>query len=146
MSILLIFVWVLAAFVALAFWESSVEGRNPWDQGKHGWKIKLAKNITLSLYHFFLFWIMMPLLLTLPLVIFGWDLRLFGVLVSAFFLGLIVEDFMWYVVNPVVKFREWFSGFSDYYPWIRIKGKKIVPVYYLIGILIALASWWFLWK
>jgi len=59
---------------------------------------------------------------------------------------LVIEDFVWYLVNPVVGFKEWFTSFSDYYPWIKIGGKKIVPVGYPVGIIIAVLSWLLLWK
>ena len=145
MNIILIFAWVWAAFIAMSFWESAVEGRNAWDKGKHGWKLKVAKNISLTKYHFFLFWVMAPLFMTLPLIIFGWDLRLFGILVSAYFTGVILEDFFWYVSNPVVKLREFGPKFSKYYPWLRI-GRINIPAYYVLGLVIAVLSWYFLWR
>ncbi|MDE1975168.1 MAG: hypothetical protein KGI49_01515, partial [Patescibacteria group bacterium] len=102
MNTLLIFAWIWAAMLANSFWESAVEGRVAGDNGKIGWKFKLL-GMTMTKYHFFLFFVMYPLLLTLPFVIYGWNERLFGVLVSAYVSGMIVEDFGWYVVNPVVK-------------------------------------------
>ncbi len=145
MNILLIFIWTYAAFIALSFVEAYVEGRNPWDKRKVGWKLHFGK-FTFSGYHFFLFFVMLPLLLTLPLVIYGWDTRLAGILISIYFSALVIEDFVWFVVNPVVKFKEFFTDFTDFYPWIKIKGKKIIPLGYVLGILIAVLSWWFLWK
>ncbi|MDD5191863.1 MAG: hypothetical protein PHX96_01860 [Candidatus Nanoarchaeia archaeon] len=117
MNILLIFILIYAAMIAMSFWESYVEGRNAWDKGKLGWKIRIGKYV-ISAYHVYISWVMFPLLLSLPLVIYGWDTKLFGILVSAYFSGMVIEDFMWYVVNPVVKFKEFFTSFSDYYPWI----------------------------
>ena len=145
MNILLIFIWVYMAMIAMAFWESYVEGRNAWDKGKLGWKIKIGKYV-ISAYHFYVSWIMFPILFTLPLIIYGWNTKLFGILISAYFSGAVLEDFMWYVVNPVVKFKEFFTSFSDYYPWIRINGKKIIPLGYVTGIIIAVLSWYFLWR
>ena len=89
---------------------------------------------------------MLPLFFTLPLVVYGWDLRLFGILVSVYFSGLVIEDFFWYVVNPVVKFKEFWTSITDFYPWIKIRGRKIIPLGYIFGIAIAIASWYFLWK
>ena len=146
MNTILIFIWIYSAFIAMSFWESSVEGRNAWDKGKHGWKIKLTKSFTFTSYHFFLAGIMLPLLFTLPLIIYGWNTKLFGILVSAFFSGMVVEDFFWYIVNPKVQFKELFSSFSDYYPWLKINGRKIIPLGYLAGILIAVLSWIFIWS
>ncbi|MDD5740408.1 MAG: hypothetical protein PHH54_00325 [Candidatus Nanoarchaeia archaeon] len=145
MNILLIFILIYAAMIAMSFWESYVEGRNAWDKGKLGWKIRIGKYV-ISAYHVYISWVMFPLLLSLPLVIYGWDTKLFGILVSAYFSGMVIEDFMWYVVNPVVKFKEFFTSFSDYYPWIKINGKKIIPLGYVTGIIIAVLSWYFLWR
>lgn len=146
MDALFILLWIYAAMIAMAFWESYAEGRNPWDKRKLGWKIKLGKRFVLPAYHFYLFCVMWPLLLALPLVIYGWKTELFGILASAYFSGMVLQDFMWYVVNPAVKLREFWTGFSDYYPWLRIGGKKIIPVGYILGILLAVASWYFLWR
>ncbi|MBI2628822.1 hypothetical protein HYW74_01945 [Candidatus Pacearchaeota archaeon] len=52
MNIILIFIWVWAAFIAMAFWESSVEGKYPWDRRKVGWKIQITKKYCLPQYHF----------------------------------------------------------------------------------------------
>ena len=144
-KILLIFIWIYLAFIAMSFWEAYVEGKNAWDRKKYGWKIKLGK-YCLPAYHFYVFWIMWPLLLTLPLVIYGWNLELFGILISAYFSGMIIEDFFWFVVNPTMKFRDsWNPKFANYFPWI-VLGKFRIPLNYIIGIVIALLSWYFIWS
>jgi hypothetical protein len=145
-SIPLIFLWIWGAMTAMAFWEAYVEGRQAWDKGKLGWKIRLSKRFVIPAYHFYVFWVMFPLLLTLPFVIYGWDSRMFGVIASAFFSGMVLEDFLWFVVNPDVKIREFWTKFTDYYPWIRIRKKKILPLFYIVGIVIAVLFWWFFWR
>ncbi len=145
MSIILVFAIIYAAMVAMSFWEAYVEKRSAWDKDKAGWKIRIGK-YALSAYHFYIFWVMWPLLLILPLVICGFDKRLFGVLISAYFSGMIIEDFMWYVVNPAVKLKEFYTEFSDYYPWLKIRNKKIIPLGYIIAAAISVASWAMLWK
>ena len=145
MRTILIFILVYAAMIAMSFWESRVEGRNAWDKGKLGWVIRFRKNLSIPAYHFFVFWIMWPLLLTLPFVIHGWNLKLFGILLSAYFSGMVLEDFMWFVVNPVVKFKEFNPEFAHYYPWIKI-GKFQIPLFYVLGIIIAVLSWLFIWR
>lgn len=144
-QILLIFAFIWIALIASGIWESYVEGRNSWDKGKLGWKINIGGTL-LTGYHFYLFWIMYPALLALPFAVVGWDAKLFGIILSAYATGVILEDFTWYLANPVVAFKEWFTPFSDYYPWIRIGGRKIIPVGYVAGVVIALLSWYFLWK
>ena len=146
MNSILIIIWIWLAMFAMSFWESSVEGRNAWDKKKIGWKIKLGKYVFTTRYHFFVFWVMMPILLSLPLIIYGWNTKLFGILISAFFSGMIIEDFGWYIVNPKVKLKEFWTSFSDYYPWLRFKNKKIIPILYIIGILISILSWYFIWR
>jgi len=141
-----IFMWIWAAMVALSFVEGYVEGRNPWHHRKLGWQIKLPGGYVYPAYHFYLFVIMLPLLITLPLIIFGWDWTLFGILLSAYATGLVIEDFFYFIVNPAVQFREFFTDFTDYYPWVKIGGKKIMPLGYPIGFFIAIGSWYFLWR
>ena len=61
MIAILIILIIWAAMVAMGFWEAYVEGRNPWDKRKLGWKLKLGK-YSLPAYHFYCFWVMWPLL------------------------------------------------------------------------------------
>lgn len=136
-------IWI--AMIATGIWESCVEGRNAWDKGKFGWKIKVF-GFVISQYHFFLFVVMWPALLILPFLVVGWDFRLFGIILSSFFSGLIIEDITWYMMNPKVKFREFYTKFSDYYPWIRFGKVKIIPLSYIVGILISFTSWYFIWR
>jgi len=142
MKELIVFILIWIAMIATSIWESSSEGRNAWNKHKFGWKLKIKDYILLTRYHFFLFWIMFPALLAVPLVLdFSW--RLFGIITSSYISGLVVQDFGWYIFNPAVKFKEFFTSFSDYYPWIKIKNKKIIPTGYLIGIIISLLLLYF---
>ncbi|MFB6225257.1 MAG: hypothetical protein ABEI13_02265, partial [Candidatus Paceibacteria bacterium] len=102
MQILLIFAAIYGAMLSTSFWEAYVEGRFPWDKRKLGWKIRIGESFIFSAYHFFLFWITFPLLLSLPLIVNGWDTELFGILTSAYVSGIIIEDFVWFIVNPNV--------------------------------------------
>ena len=89
---------------------------------------------------------MYPIFLTLPFVIYGFDLKILGVLISAFVSGMIIEDFLWFVVNPSIKFKDSFNPkFANYYPWINLKLIKI-PFGYIIGIIISILSWYFTWR
>lgn len=144
-KILLIFAWVYIAMIANSFWESYLEGRDTWDKHKFGWSIKLGSHYVLPAYHVYLFIIMWPMLLLLPMIIYGWNTRLFGVLLSAYFSGLSIEDFFWYVVNPIVKFKEFTPRFAKYYPWIVI-GRFKIPAGYVISVLLAVISWLLFWK
>lgn len=144
MKTFLIFLVVWGAMVAMSFWASYVEGRNAWDKGKLGWKLKIGK-YSLPAFEFYIFVLMCPLFLSLPLIVNGWDIKLFGVLVSAYFSGIIIEDFLWFVVNPKVSVKEFNPQYANYYPWLII-GKIKIPWGYLISLVISLLSWWFLWR
>ncbi|MBI2628821.1 hypothetical protein HYW74_01940 [Candidatus Pacearchaeota archaeon] len=89
---------------------------------------------------------MWPLLLTLPFIIYGFDIKLFGIILSAFTTGLVIEDFLWFVFNKEIKFKDSFNPkFANYYPWLNLGIIKI-PISYIIGIVIAILSWWFIWR
>lgn len=140
-----IFLFIWAAMIAMAFWESSAEGRNAWNKTKVGWKIKIGRYTVLTRYHFWI-WVMWIIILTFPLALTNWEISTLGKLISALLIGFIIEDFCWYLVNPQVRLKEFYSPFSDYYPWIKIGKQKIIPVFYLTNVILALLSWYFLWK
>lgn len=144
MNIILIFGVVLAAFICMAFWEAYIEGKNPWAKASAGWKLTLPQHFKLTAYHFWL-WLFILLLFSLPFVIYGWDFELFGVLLSAIFLGLTIEDFLWYIVNPHCSLKtHWNPKKAYWYPWLKI-GKFAVPLTNVVGILIAILSYVFIW-
>jgi hypothetical protein len=60
-------------------------------------------------------------------------------------IGLAIEDFMWFVVNPAVKFSQFNPEYANYYPWLKI-GKFKIPAVYIVEILVATLSWYFLWR
>lgn len=144
MKVYLIFIWIYAAMIAMSFWESYVEGRNVWDKMKKGWKIRFSGRYCLPAYHFYVFFVMWPLLLTLPFVICGWNFKLFGILLSAYISGAALEDFMYFVVNPSIKFSEFNSKFVYYYPWLKI-GRFEIPLPYITAVIISFLSWYFIW-
>lgn len=145
MNIPLVFVVMWLALLSMSFWESYVEGKNCWDRRKLGWKLRLPGGYVLPAYHFYLFVVMFPLLLSLPLVINGWNTVVFGVLISAYLTGTIIEDFMWFVVNPECSLKNFNPEWVDYYPWFRL-GKVSIPVGYVVSLLISVLSWYFLWR
>jgi hypothetical protein len=145
MKIFLIFSAIWGAMIAMSFWAVYVEGDKPWDRGKLGWHWKITSKITIPAFEFYIFAVMCPLFLALPLIVSGWDTKLFGVLVSAYFTGIILEDYLWFVVNPVVSIKQFNSRWADYYPWLKI-GNFEIPWGYVFCLIISLLSWFFLWK
>lgn len=88
---------------------------------------------------------MLPLLVSLPLIIYGWNIKLFGILISAYFSGMVLEDFVYFLVNPAIKFSYWNPEFVNFFSWLKIGDFK-VPINYIYGILIAVLSWYFIWR
>ena len=142
-----IFSVIWAAMISHSIWESSVEGRNAWDRNKYGWKIQILKNLSITRYHFWLFFVYLPLLIiAMPIIIAGFSTELLGMLLSAYFSGLVIEDFFWFIFNTEVSFKEaWNPKFASYYPWIVIK-KFRIPVFYIAGIILSLLFWFLLVK
>jgi hypothetical protein len=141
--VILLIIWV--AFIAMSFWESSVEGRNAGNRAKQGFKIKLFSKNWITRYHFFLFYVMIPIFIYLPLIIYGWNFELFGVLLSAHFSGIVIEDFVWFLVNPQIKIKQFNPKFVNYYPWLKFGKKIYIPLFYIVDLSIAIMSWLFIW-
>ncbi len=144
MNITLIFAWIYLAMIATSFWESRAEGKDSWDKGKIGWKIKWKGKAVATEYHFWLFVVAYPMLIFLPLVVSGFSWTLFGVLLSAYFSGLIVEDIFWYIVNPAFKVKDWNPKKVTWFYWIKI-GKFGVPINYIVFLLLAIFCWVLFW-
>ncbi len=132
------FAWVWFVFIANSVWEALVEGRDAWNRGKVGWELRVKKYTPRS-YPFFLWWVVWPLLLLLPLIVTGWDTRLFLTLIAAYASGLVLEDLLWYLLNPAVTFKNWNPHWAYYYPWI-VLGRFRVPLLYVISLGAALLS------
>lgn len=144
MNTIIIFLWIMAGFISWSFWEAYIEGKNPWGKKQCGWKFKLTKNFTLTAYHFWLN-VMFIFFLSLPVVIYGWDWEIAGIITSAALIGFIVQDFLWYAINPHYSFKKFNPKDAGWYPWVNLGIIKI-PKTYIIGIVLALLSWYFLWR
>ena len=144
MNILLIFVWIILGFISMSFWEAYMEWKPPWAGNQVGWEKRITKNFSLTAYHFWIY-IMFIFFLTLPFIINGWDLELLGIIISATAIGLIIEDFFWFIINPYYSLKKFNSKDVYWYPWIKL-GRFEMPKSYLWGIIIALGSLGFLWK
>ena len=119
-------------------------GKNAWDKGKLGWKWKVGKRVLLTSYHFWLFIVMVPAFLAVPVVL-NYSKELLGIVLSAYFSGLVVEDFAWFVVNPVFPFKKFNPKGAPWHIWIKF-GKLAIPGSYVVGVLLAVTSWFFLWR
>ena len=134
----LIFLVVQLAMISWSFWEAYMEGDTGWKWNPKWWRINLPSGYTYTAYHIWAFWIFAPLVfIVLPLVAAGFSLRLFWLLLSAYLFGSILEDFMWFVVNPSYPFAKWNPRDTKWYPWITL-GRFSLPMSYVIKFVITL--------
>ncbi|MFT4307761.1 MAG: hypothetical protein ACMXYM_00125 [Candidatus Woesearchaeota archaeon] len=125
---------IWAAMVASGIWESSVEGDNAWEKNKRGWKIG-RKPWILTRYHFFLFWVTFPLVLSIPLVL-NYSPELLRTIAFGYVTGVLIQDLSWFVSNPGWGLKRWNPENVDWFAWVRI-GRFAVPVVYIAGLAIA---------
>ena len=131
----IIFIVIMLAFLATAFWEAYAEGKNVGASQSCGWRIKIGKK-EIKDYHIMLWWVAYPLLLLLPIIADpSW--LMFRFVAAGYFLGSVVQDFMWFVVNPKFPFSKWNPQEAGWYAWLKI-GKFQLPAFYLPYIIIGL--------
>ena len=135
---------VFMAFI-LAMWEIQIEGKDGWAANLPGWRIekgwatKLMGGRPLTGYHIYMTLFMIAAV-HLPLFFVSWSWRLESLLIG-FYLGmLLLEDFLWFVLNPhygIKKFRRgtiwwhktWWGPVQSLY-WILL---VVVIVLYYFG-------------
>ncbi len=132
---IIIFLLILLAFVSMAFWEAYAEGEAGGAARAVGPQFKLF-GLRFKAYHLILFCVFIPLLLSLTLIgRFSW--HLFKFVAAGYFFGLVIEDFLWFVVNPKWPFSHWNSRHVDWYSWWKI-GKFEIPSFYIPAIIIGI--------
>ena len=104
---------LLMAFI-LAEWEIQIEGKDGWAAKSPGWRVekgwlmKLSGGRPVTGYHFYMT-IFLIALVHLPLFFLAWTWRL-ECLLLGFYVGMVLlEDILWFVLNPyygIKKFRK----------------------------------------
>ena len=143
---LLISLYVQVMFISISFWESHVEGDKPWASGQTGWKIKFLKNKPLTAYHFWFYLVTLPLALMLPFIVFGFNIHMFWLLIASFLIGIVLEDFLWFIVNPVWGGLKNFNSEKVYWhKWLKL-GKFEIPDFYIYFVLLGIVIFLFLYN
>ncbi len=135
----ILFFWVLLGFVALAFLETTVEGGEGGGEGTYGWR-KEFLGYRVKEYHFWLWYVVVPIFVFSPLALVGFDLEVVGVLAMAYLVGGVVEDFAYFIVNPHYGLGKWNSSGARWMPWFRV-GRVEVPKFYVRNLLGAGVIW-----
>ncbi|HLD25118.1 MAG TPA: hypothetical protein VJB96_04350 [Patescibacteria group bacterium] len=128
---LVIFFTIQLAMIFFACAEAYMEGKEGWKWNPAWWRIWLPGGYTYTAYHVFAFLLFFPLVfIVLPLVVAGWDRHVFLVLLFSTIIGGRVEDFTWFVVNPLHPLSKWNPRETRWYPWMKI-GAINLPVSYV---------------
>ena len=128
---------IFMAFI-LALWEIQIEGRDGWAAKvpawriEKGWVIKLTGGRPLTGYHVFMT-IFLIAIVHLPVFFTKWSWQLESILFG-FYLGMVlVEDFLWFVLNPYYGIKSFRKGKI----WWHKKWWGPLPNFYWILIILA---------
>ncbi len=131
---MLIIYFIYVAIIALvyALLEIQIEGKDGWAKNLPTWRKKLfvlsslIDNQPFSGYHVY-----MDLLLLLffhfPLIFIGWTAKQEFLILGLFFFLILVEDFLWFVLNPHFGLKNFKK---DKIPWKPIWWGRVPRCYY----------------
>jgi hypothetical protein len=99
----------------LALWEIQIEGKDGWAANSPGWRlekgwlVKVTGGRPITGYHFYMT-VFIIVLVHLPLFFVTWSWRL-ECLLLGFYLGMVLlEDFLWFVLNPYYGIKNFRRG------------------------------------
>jgi hypothetical protein len=128
---------ILLSFL-LALWEIQIEGKDGWAANspggriEKGWLVKISGGRPITGYHVFMTLFLIAII-HLPLFFISWSWRLESLLIG-FYLGmLLVEDFLWFVLNPYYGIKSFRKGKI----WWHKRWLGPVPVFYWILMIFA---------
>ena len=117
-----IFIILVAFFIAKL--EIQVEGKDGWAKNLPTWKVNnrltkmLLREHPFTGYHLWAF-LTMAILLHFPFFLgFAWNLSLEIKIISTFFLIAVLEDFLWFVLNPYFGLKKFNSKEVGWHRWI----------------------------
>ncbi len=127
-----VFIIEILAFIAIAFMAVAVEGPTGG---------VFVRNTHFGLSgDVWLFVVAIPLLLLIPLVMDGFHSKIVGTLLSGAFIGVVLEDFTWFLINPNYGLQNFNPSKATWLAWANF-GSFSVPIGYIIGVALALLSW-----
>ena len=131
MNYRLIFLIEILAFISISFWAAAMEGPIG---GVFGIRTLFGLNAD-----FYIFNLTIPLFLIIPLMIRP-DVKLFGTLATGYLIGIVLEDFFWFVVNPFYGIQRFNSQNAFWLMhWLDV-GVEI-PLFYVRYLLGAFLVW-----
>ena len=108
-------VFMLFLALILAWWEIQIEGKDGWAAKSPGWRIntgwimRVTGGLPITGYHLFMT-IFIISIVHLPLFFINWSWRLESLLIG-FYVGMVlIEDFLWFVLNPFYGIKNFQKG------------------------------------
>lgn len=132
MNYKLIFVLEILAFASISFMAVAVEG-------PAGGLFGRSKVYGLSA-DIYLFLFVVPLFLLIPLIIRRFDSLLIGTLGVGAFVGGIIQDFVWFIINPNFGIQKFNSQFATWLAWSDF-GFVSVPTFYIVYAFVSMVLW-----
>jgi hypothetical protein len=132
-------------FIALilAGWEIQIEGKDGWAAKlpawriSQGWLMRFTGGLPITGYHVFLS-VFLIAIIHLPVFFTGWTLRLESLLLG-FFVGImLVEDFLWFVLNPNYGIKNFRKGKIW---WHKHWWGPVPAIYWFLLVLAAVLIW-----
>jgi len=131
MNYKLIFLLEILAFISISFWAAAMEGETGGIFG-----IKTLFELSAD---FYIFNLTIPLFLLMVLLIKP-EVKLFGVLATGYFLGIVLEDFFWFLINPYYGIQNFNSKNAFWIlNWINVGFE--IPLFYIRYLLGAFLTW-----
>jgi len=127
----LVFLVEIAGLMVLSFMAVAIEGEAGGVFGR-----SFAYGMSAD------FWLFLSVgvMLVLPLMVSGLDVRLLGVLLSGLLIGGVLEDFLWFVVNPAYGVSRFNPGSASWQTWSAV-GPLALPTFYFVYIIAAMFVW-----
>ena len=88
----------------------------------------------------FMFYVMIPLFILIPIITKGFDSKLIGTLIIGALVGGILQDFVWFLVNPYFGLARFTSVDATWLAWTNL-GFIELPTLYLINFFMQIVSW-----
>ena len=108
-------VFMLFLALILAWWEIQIEGKDGWAAKSPGWRIntgwimRVTGGLPITGYHLFMTFFIISIV-HLPLFFINWSWRLESLLIG-FYVGMVlIEDFLWFVLNPFYGIKNFQKG------------------------------------
>ena len=130
MNYKLVFSIEIFAFLLISFMAVAIEGKAGGLFGRN-----VAYGVSADA------WLLLAiaLFISIPITIKGFDSKLIGTLLVGAFVGGILEDFFWFVINPYFGLNRFNPEYATWLSWSDLGFK--IPTFYLVYSVLTAVAW-----